>query len=99
MEDREALLAEIQALKLHNQAIARELRVTRAKDQQLTRTMDKLYKRVSSNAIQLQKPSDREGFDGISFIIAAYNIPDQLRRTLTTLTPHYQNCRPDQIEI
>ncbi len=38
-------------------------------------------------------------FDGITFVVAAYNIPQQLERTLFTCGAEYQNAPADQIEI
>jgi hypothetical protein len=98
MKTEKALRAEIRSLKIRNQTLARELRITREKDVQLMRLTDTLYRNFDENADF--KPRQETGeVDGISFIIAAYNIPGQLIRTLTSCTPYYQNIEPSKLEI
>lgn len=90
--------AELEALKLRNRKLARELLITRDKDRQLMRLTDAFYQHASeplfNNAI-----AQGVDFDGISFIVVAYNIPRQLERTLLSLTPFYQECKPGEMEI
>ena len=38
-------------------------------------------------------------FGGITFVVAAYNMEPQLRRTLTSLSPGYQGAAPGDIEV
>ena len=99
MSDRESLLAELQELRLRNHTFARELKITREKDQQLMRLIDRLYDRISNVGIDFKPGREQSEFQGITFVIAAYNIPRQLHRTLTSLTPFYQGCTPAKLEI
>ena len=99
MSDRDSLLAELQELRLRNQTFVRELKITREKDQQLMRLMDRLYDRVANTGIDFKPGREQPEFDGITFVVAAYNIPEQIRRTLTSLTPHYQGCTAGKLEI
>ena len=99
MSDRESLLAELQELRLRNHTFARELKITREKDQQLMRLIDRLYDRISNVGIDFKPGREQPEFRGITFVIAAYNIPRQLHRTLTSLTPYYQGCTPAKLEI
>ncbi len=98
MSSENALRAEIRSLKIRNQTLARELRITREKDIQLMRLTDTLYRNFSETAGHRANAGSRE-FDGISFVIVAYNIPKQLVRTLTSCTPFYQDIEPSRLEI
>jgi len=98
MNSLEALRAEIQLLRQRNQALARELRITREKDRHLMRLTDRFYRRFDEG-IDFSDASGGAPFDGISFVVVAYNIPRHLRRTLTSLSPSFQGIAPEHLEV
>ena len=98
MNSEQKLRAEIQSLRQRNQALARELKLTREKDRHLMRLTDRFYRKFDE-AIDFSGSTGGAAFDGISFIVVAYNIPHQLKRTLTSLTPAFQGVPAHQVEI
>ena len=98
MTTENALRAEIRALKIRNRALARSNAIAREKDRQLMRLTDFLYHQITEASFNQVEPEKAE-FDGISFIIVAYNIPNQLQRTLMSCAPFYQNFEPGELEV
>ena len=68
----------------------------RDRDRQLVDLLDRFSSAEAAEAVH--EPTGR-GFDGITFVIAAYNIPKQLERTLFTCSAQYQSADPSQIEV
>jgi len=71
-----------------------ELRQTRL---QLQKLLDTTVRAFSKGRV----PERKDGIpvDGISFIVAYYDIPDQLERTLISCSPGYQDVPADQLEV
>ena len=92
------LVSEIKALRLKNSTLSRQLSLAREKDRQLTRLTDRLYRQFD-HAAYLSHGESNKAFCGVSFIVVAYNIPQQLQRTLKSLTPAFQSAASDQIEV
>ena len=98
MKNDKELIAELDSLRLRNRSLARELRITRQKDRQLMRLTDTFYRKFDEG-IQIPPASGGRPFDGISFVVVAYNIPRQLQRTLTSLSPGYQGIEGNRLEV
>ncbi len=77
-----------------SQAQVRELRQTRV---QLQKLLDTTVRAFSKGRV----PERTEGIpvNGISFVVAYYDIPDQLERTLISCSPGYQDVPADQLEV
>ena len=68
------------------------------------RQRDREYQRLLDNVVSEASPppktaANQNSFDGLSFIIAYYDIPRQIERTIMTCSPEYQNAPPSQIEV
>jgi len=48
---------------------------------------------------RVPRTADANRFDGITIIIAYYDIPDQIERTIMSCSPDYQGVEADQIEV
>jgi len=64
----------------------------------LLRLTDQLYK-AASTALDPSASAVQAKFEGITFVIAAYNIPRQLKRTLASCSPNYQGIAPGLLEV
>ncbi|MBN2343270.1 MAG: glycosyltransferase [Deltaproteobacteria bacterium] len=62
------------------------------------RLIDSLYSKVPST---LENPTEikKRTFDGLTFVIVAFNMLEQLKRTLTSCSSDYQQAAVDEIEI
>ena len=98
MSEAENQEAKLRRLQSKNQELAVELHILRQREKKLLRLNDQLYKAVSS----VREPAhvgSAAAFTGITFVIAAYNIPRQLRRTLASCSPAYQGVAAEQLEV
>jgi len=67
-----------------------------------SRSAQRLMEYAYMELDELQNPDFDKGpfpFDGITFIIAYYNIPRQIERTLISCSPVYQKSGPNKIEV
>jgi glycosyltransferase involved in cell wall biosynthesis len=92
------LQARIRTLTLRIQTLTKQLSIARDKDRQLTRLIDALYQSLPGHT-WCEPAVCRNQFDGLSVVIAAYNIPRQLQRTLLSCSPTYQQFDPERLEI
>lgn len=98
MNEIDKLKRELSTLKNLNKNMSRQLTVLKEKDRQLMRLTDSMYQHLSAHDDYAESSQDSK-FDGITLIIAAYNIPQQLQRTLTSCTAIYQNVDPSNLEV
>lgn len=85
------LESEILKLNKAKRALTEEKRVAQ-------RLMEDMYAKLDDK----QNPEFKKGpfpFDGLTFIIAYYNIPRQIVRTLTSCSPKYQKAADRNIEV
>ena len=88
----------VRRLRLRNETLTVQVKTSREREQKLVRQLDLLYKTLTE-ATELAPREETIPFDGISFIVAAYNIPRQIRRTLHTLSPAYQGVNRSELEV
>ncbi|MEM9421331.1 MAG: hypothetical protein AAF986_02290, partial [Pseudomonadota bacterium] len=69
--------------------------------QQLLKQRDLAFQRTLDAYSQhpALPPQTAHRFDGLSLVIAYYNIPQQLERTLLTCSPEYQDAPSDGLEV
>jgi len=93
------LTAENDFLRSRLQMITRQVGMFRDKDKQHMALTDMLFDKYTEIPPHADLEHGPLPFDGITFVIAAYNIPQQIERTLMTCSPHYQKAPPQEIEI
>lgn len=98
MNTDEKLRAQIRALRTQNIALNKTNSIFRDKTHQLMRLSDTLYEQLAE-PIKIEANRTSTKFDGITLVIAAYNIPQQIQRTLISCTPYYQNIPANELEI
>ena len=98
MSAEDELYAEIRTLHRMILTLEKRVQVYREQDRQLIRLTDTLYKSLPGRTWYEPTVCKNE-FDGISVIIAAYNIPKQLQRTLISCSPLYQKFDGVPLEI
>ncbi|MEM1087756.1 MAG: class I SAM-dependent methyltransferase [Pseudomonadota bacterium] len=79
---------------LNAEADARTLRKTKSLLHSLLDTTVHSFSKA-----RFPKSSENKTFGGISFIIAYYDIPDQIERTLMTCSPEYQDIPAEKIDV
>ncbi len=95
---RATLTAKIRKLQQINKILHHSLKSRKENERQLQVLTDELYEQLTPDPVVLER-SGIPKFDGITFIIAAYNMERQLVRTLKSLTPYYQEAEPQELEI
>lgn len=94
----EKLRAQIRNQQKRIQVLQHTLKVSRAREHEMFNQFDVLFEERPQTFLN-QSNADDIKFDGISFIICAYNIEKQLIRTLKSLSPSYQNAPRTEIEV
>ena len=85
--------------KLRNHVRALEAERDRQKERE--RVFQATFDRVT-DSLASERPIDavtQGNFNGITFVIAYYDIPQQIERTLLTCSPAYQGVEGDDIEV
>ena len=79
-------------------ALESELSIVHSRERRARELLEAFYTEPAGEAASpdLRLPS---AFGGISFIVNAYNMEPQLRRTLRSLSPAYQQASADDIEV
>lgn len=95
---RATMNAKLVALRQQKKLLQQQLRVSQDNERQLMALADELYKEIEAKPALPETVPPKE-FDGITFIVAAYNMERQLKRTLQSLTPQYQKALPRELEI
>ena len=88
---------EITHLKSHILALESERDRLKARNGNFQILLDRLADQLQTETPNLNKVEC--DFDGISFVIAYYDIPDQIERTLLSCSPEYQRANTDEIEV
>lgn len=98
MNIRATFIEKIKSLRKQKQLLQQQLRVAQDNERQLMSLADELYQELETAPVPRQNAECKE-FDGLTIIIAAYNMKPQLERTLVSCSPGYQNAPPAEIEV
>jgi len=98
MSTEKTLHSRVKHLAMQNKILSTTNKLLRDKDNQLLHVTDDLYTKLSEEAT-LPPTESKQNFDGITLVIAAYNLPRFINRTLTSCTPHYQGFKPSEFEV
>lgn len=88
----------IKALATRNNLLQQRLMSLRDNERQMAALIDALYRELTEVPLAEPEREPRE-FDGISFVIAAYNMDAQLKRTLQSLADDYQKVDYSEMEV
>lgn len=88
---------ELDRLTSHIAALEAERDRLKARDHRYQIIFDQTAEQLAGARPQLERVA--RDFDGISFVIAYYNIPRQIERTLLSCSPAYQGVGDDEIEV
>ena len=88
---------EIARLKAHIGKLEDERDRLKQRDRSYQALFDRVTDRLSSDRPKVASGPNR--FQGISFVIVYYDIPQQIERTLQSCAPAYQGMPDDQIEV
>ncbi len=88
---------EIDRLMEHIAALESERDWMKARDHRFQMLIDNISDQLETASVRLDRV-ERE-FAGISFVIAYYDIPRQIERTLLCCSPAYQGVENDEIEV
>ncbi|MCV6597014.1 MAG: glycosyltransferase [Mangrovicoccus sp.] len=89
--------AEIQRLLTHIRALEAERDRLKKRDRNYQSIFDRVTDRLATDRSNV--PAQPSTFNGFTFVIAYYDIPDQIERTLTSCSPAYQGMEDHEIEV
>ncbi|MBB95040.1 MAG: hypothetical protein CML68_10605 [Rhodobacteraceae bacterium] len=87
---------EIRRLLAHIAALEAERDRLKERDRNYQAVFDRVTDKLASDA---PRPDTQHGFGGLSFVVVYHDIPRQIERTLTSLSPAYQGMDPAEIEV
>lgn len=92
---------EIRRLKAHIDALEAERDRLRQRDWNYQAIYDRVCDQLTSERPhpRTHPPATPNRFPGLSFVVVYYDIPRQIERTLTSLSPAYQGMDPNEIEV
>ncbi|MEO0751855.1 MAG: glycosyltransferase, partial [Pseudomonadota bacterium] len=90
------LETEVERLKAHIGKLEDERDRLKQRDRSYQALFDRVTDRLSADRPRMAQPNR---FEGLSFVIVYYDIPDQIERTLQSCSPAYQGMPEDQIEV
>ena len=96
METLESLKSELDLKDQQIENLRSEAHRLRQRDREYQRLLDKVTSEVPR---PVKTDGGQNRFDGLSFIIAYYNIPRQIERTIISCSPEYQNAPSSQMEV
>lgn len=90
---------EIARLRAHISALETERDGLKARERTYQAIFDRVSDRLVTEAPNLADNRKPGRFEGLSFVIVYYDIPQQIERTLASCAPGYQRVGPGEIEV